>query len=63
MPIFLLLKYNYYQKYLKDYIDDLVFILYFNISIDKNIIDNPEKIREICSKNEYYSLIQDRSES
>ena len=48
-----------YQKYLKDYIDDLVFILYFNISIDKNIIDNHEKIHEICSKNEYYSLIHD----
>lgn len=46
-----------YQKYLKDYIDDLVFILYFNISVDKNIIDNPEKIHELCVQNKYYNLI------
>ena len=45
------------QKELKDYIDDLVFSLYFNIGLEKLGLNHAEKIKVECSKNPYYKLV------
>ncbi|MFB0556403.1 MAG: Eco57I restriction-modification methylase domain-containing protein [Dehalococcoidia bacterium] len=42
---------------LKDYIDDLVFALYFNIPLKEVSLDRSEEIQKACSKNEYYQLL------
>jgi hypothetical protein len=48
------------QKELKDYIDDLVFALYFNIGLEKLGLDHAEKIKEKCSRNPYYDLVNNK---
>ena len=48
-----------YQYKLKDYIDDLVFSLYFSIEIPKIGYDNADKIKRICSKHKYYKLVNE----
>lgn len=45
------------QKQIKDYIDDLVFSLYFKIIIPKNKLSNLTYIKDLCSKNKFYKLI------
>lgn len=46
------------QKKIKDYIDDLVFVLYFNIEIGENHLNHPEKIKNLCSKNKFYKITE-----
>ncbi|HPI18810.1 MAG TPA: N-6 DNA methylase [Candidatus Kapabacteria bacterium] len=43
-----------YQMEIKNYIDDLVFALYFNIELDVLGFENRERIKEMCSRNEFY---------
>ncbi len=45
------------QAKLKDYIDDLVFVLYFNIPLKEVGLDKAEEIRKDCSKSKYYRLL------
>jgi hypothetical protein len=47
-----------YQAEIKDYIDDLVFALYFKIDIPKLGFENRDKIKKLCEKNKYYKLIE-----
>jgi hypothetical protein len=47
------------QESLKDYIDDLVFALYFNIPVKKIGLDAASQIKELCRKNEFYDYIQE----
>ena len=44
------------QKAIKDYIDDLVFALYFNIPLGSLGINKAEDIRELCAKSPYYNI-------
>lgn len=46
------------QKTLKDYIDDLVFALYFNVPIKKIGLNHAIQIKDLCRKNEFYDYIQ-----
>jgi len=46
------------QKNIKNYIDDLIFALYFNINIKNIGIEYFSLIHKIISKNEYYTLIE-----
>ncbi|MCK4627677.1 MAG: hypothetical protein KAT56_01670 [Sedimentisphaerales bacterium] len=46
------------QESLKDYIDDLVFALYFNVPVKKVGISLAVRIKEMCLKNEFYGYIQ-----
>lgn len=41
------------QVKLKDYLDDLVFSLYFDIKLEKSHISNPKKVRKACIANEF----------
>lgn len=45
------------QQKLKDYIDDLVFVLYFNIPVKNIGIDHAGEIKQVCQENEFYSYI------
>lgn len=45
------------QNTIKNYIDDLVFALYFNVEIKNIGIENAEKIKQECQKNKFYTLI------
>jgi len=45
------------QQELKNYIDDLVFALYFNINIENLGLDYSKEIKTECSKNQYYKLV------
>jgi hypothetical protein len=45
------------QKIIKDYIDDLVFTLYFNIHIPNLGMSEASKIKTKCAKNPYYKLV------
>ena len=49
------------QKELKDYIDDLVFALYFNIRLESLGLNKADKIKARCSKNPYYKLMGKQS--
>jgi len=44
------------QAQLKDYIDDLVFALYFRIPLEEVGLDKAEEIQKDCSKSKYYQL-------
>lgn len=46
-----------YQKELKDYIDDLVFALYFNVPVKTVGIKHSEEIKQMCKKNDFYAHI------
>lgn len=46
------------QESLKNYIDDLVFTLYFNIPVKKIGLNLAGQIKELCRKNEFYDYIQ-----
>jgi hypothetical protein len=45
------------QESLKDYIDDLVFALYFNIPLTKVGFEHADKIKKECEKSTYYQLV------
>jgi hypothetical protein len=44
------------QTQLKDYIDDLVFALYFKIPLKEVGLDKSDEIQKACSKSKYYQL-------
>lgn len=46
------------QRALKNYIDDLVFALYFNIQLPNLGINKAEEIKNKCIKNQFYKIIQ-----
>lgn len=46
-----------YQTQIKNYIDDLVFALYFKIKLPKLSFENRESIKDSCSKNKFYKLV------
>jgi hypothetical protein len=45
------------QESLKDYIDDLVFALYFNIPLTKVGFQHAHEIKRECEKSTYYQLV------
>lgn len=45
------------QEVLKDYIDDLVFALYFNIPLTKVGFEHADEIKRECEKSTYYQLV------
>ena len=45
------------QKVLKDYIDDLVFSLYFNVPLIKVGFDKARVIKLACEKNKFYKIV------
>ncbi len=45
------------QGVIKNYIDDLVFSLYFNIPIKKSDLKDAIKIKDLCMKNDFYNYI------
>ncbi len=44
------------QQKLKDYVDDLVFALYFNIGLEELSVNQAEKIKTKCARNPFYKL-------
>ncbi len=49
---------NQHNKLIQEYINDLVFCLYFNIKIENIGFNYAENIRTICKENKYYSKIE-----
>ena len=45
------------QESLKDYIDDLVFALYFNVPVKKIGFNQAGRIKELCRQNEFFDYI------
>lgn len=45
------------QAQLKDYIDDLVFALYFNVRLPRVGLDDAEEIKKACKKSRYYRIL------
>jgi hypothetical protein len=45
------------EKKLKDYIDDLVFALYFNVTLGKIGLEKAKGIKEILGKNRFYKIL------
>lgn len=45
------------QRLLKNYIDDLVFALYFGVRISSVGFDKAKSIKSACGKNEFYEII------
>ena len=45
------------QKKLKNYIDDLVFVLYFNVPVKKISMDKAGEIRKNCGENKFYKIL------
>lgn len=48
------------QGKIKDYIDDLVFALYFNITLKTLGLDNATDIKQSCMTNKYYKTISSK---
>ncbi len=48
------------QAALKDYIDDLVFALYFNVPLTKVGLEYTDQIKKLCKKSNYYILDKER---
>jgi len=48
------------QQAMKDYIDDLVFALYFNIDLTDLGLNKVKAIKVKCSKNRYYKLVNNQ---
>jgi len=51
------------QESLKDYIDDLVFALYFNVTVKKVGINLASHIKGLCHQNKFYAYIQKEIQS
>lgn len=45
------------QSKIKDYIDDLIFALYFGVPLNSLNYKVAVDVKEYCMKNEYYRLI------
>lgn len=45
------------REELKNYIDHLIFLLYFNIDTKSDIINNIDNLKKLCSKNKFYGYI------
>ncbi|MFH1827156.1 MAG: N-6 DNA methylase [bacterium] len=50
------------QRALKDYIDDLVFALYFNIPLKKFGFNNAVYVKDSCIKSPYYKLVSKKKQ-
>ena len=48
------------QKELKEYIDDLVFTLYFNIHLGKTGFNKASKVKSECAKNKFYKVLKNK---
>lgn len=48
-----------HQKQIKNYIDDLVFALYFKVKLSDIGFKNRDKVRTACEKHKYYKLINE----
>lgn len=48
------------QQKIKDYIDDLVFALYFRVGLEGLGLNKADKIKEKCSKNPHYKLVSNQ---
>jgi hypothetical protein len=46
-----------YQAKLKNYIDDLVYALYFKINLVELSLENAVEIKKICAEHQYYQLV------
>lgn len=46
-----------YQAQIKNYIDDLVYALYFKIKLPELGFENAEEIKKTCAKHKYYELV------
>jgi hypothetical protein len=46
------------QKEIKDYIDDLVFALYFNVPVKKVGLNKAKEIKGLCNKNKFYKVVK-----
>lgn len=47
------------QAKIKDYIDDLVFVLYFNIPIKKLGLNHVAEIKKLCQQNKFYKIVEE----
>lgn len=47
------------QKQLKNYIDDLVFCLYFNIPVRNLGVNKAQEIKDLCSRNPHYKTVEE----
>ena len=45
------------QRAIKNYVDDLIFALYFNVPLKKVGFDIADKIKSQCSENQNYSIV------
>jgi len=45
------------QNHLKNYIDDLVFALYFNVPLKNTELNDANSVKTVCAKNQYYKLV------
>jgi len=45
------------QEVLKNYIDDLVFALYFNVPLAKIGLDKARAVKSACEKNKFYKIV------
>lgn len=45
------------QKKIKDYVDDLIFALYFNPEMESEDFKNKEMLKEKCSADDFYNII------
>ena len=50
------------QTALKDYVDDLVFALYFNVHLKNLGLSKAKNIKAACKKNKYYKLVSTSAE-
>lgn len=48
---------NGLQQQIKNYIDDLVFALYFKVKLSKFGLQNSETIKDACNKHRFYKLV------
>jgi hypothetical protein len=46
------------QEKIKNYIDDLVFALYFNVKLSALGINNVDVIKKACAKHEFYTIVK-----
>ena len=44
------------QDKIKDYIDDLVFALYFNVPLQDISLEKAKLVKEACEENEFYKV-------
>jgi len=45
------------QNHIKNYIDDLVFALYFNVPLKNTELNDTNSVKTVCAKNQYNKLV------